>query len=281
MDMNNLLSTFEQRLRMQRYSEASIRNYKSAVGSFLQLASKKYDKPEDLDAKKIEKYVFWLIETKNISASYQRMVLASIDKFYNLVLNIQLPIKHLYPKRNEHPLPEYLNKEEIKRLLNNINNLKHKCILELLYSGGLRLSELLNIQITDVDSNDMIIHIRMAKGKKDRNIMLSEVLLSDLRVYFKQYKPKTFLFEGQKKEQYSAKSVQNIVHQAAKRAGIKKHVTPNTLRHSFATHLLEKGTDIRFIQELLGHQSVKTTEMYTHIADISKSEIKSPLDMIL
>lgn len=266
---------------MKRYSEASIRNYKSAVGSFLQLASKKYDKPEDLDAKKIEKYVFWLIETKNISASYQRMVLASIDKFYILVLNIQLPIKHLYPKRNEHPLPEYLNKEEIKRLLNNINNLKHKCILELLYSGGLRLSELLNIQITDVDSNDMIIHIRMAKGKKDRNIMLSEVLLSDLRVYFKQYKLKTFLFEGQKKEQYSAKSVQNIVHQAAKRAGIKKHVTPHTLRHSFATHLLENGTDIRFIQELLGHQSVKTTEMYTHIADISKSEIKSPLDMIL
>lgn len=278
MDIDNLLSTFEQRLRLQRYSETSIRNYKSAVGGFLQLASKKYDKPEGLTAKEIEKYVYWLIENKKISASYQRMVVASIDKFYRLALNIQLPIKHLYPTRKEHHLPEYLNKDEVKRLINSTNNLKHKCILELLYSGGLRLSELLNIKISDIDSTDMIIHIRMAKGKKDRKVMLSEVLLSDLRVYFKQYKPTTFLFEGQNKEQYSAKSVQNIVHLAAQKVGIKKHVTPHTLRHSFATHLLESGTDIRIIQELLGHQSIKTTEIYTHIADISKSIIKSPLD---
>jgi len=120
----------------------------------------------------------------------------------------------------------------------------------------------------------------MAKGKKDRKVMLSEVLLIDLRLYFTKYRPERFLFEGQKKEQYSAKSVQNVVRQAAQKAGIKKHVTPHTLRHSFATHLLKNGTDIRFIQELLGHQSVKTTEMYTHIADISKSSIKSPLDML-
>ena len=280
MDINNLLSVFEQRLRMQRYSDASIRNYKSAVDNFLRVASKKYQKPEELDGDRIEKYVFWLIETKNISASYQRMVVASIDKFYRLVLNIQLPIKHLYPTRKEHHLPEYLNKEEVKRLITSTDNLKHQCILEMLYSGGLRLSELLNIKIEDVDSNDMIIHIHMAKGKKDRKVMLSEVLLSDLRAYFKQYKPQEFLFEGQKKEQYSAKSVQNVVRQAAQKAGIKKHVTPHTLRHSFATHLLKNGTDIRFIQELLGHQSVKTTEMYTHIADISKSSIKSPLDML-
>ncbi len=280
MDINNLLSTFEQRLRMQRYSEASIRNYKSAVDCFLRLASKKYNKAENLTALIIEKYVYWLIEKNQISASYQRMVVASIDKFYVIVLNIHLQIKHLYPTRKEHHLPEYLNKEEVKRLLNGTENIKHKCILELLYSGGLRLSELLNLQVSDVDSNDMIIHIHMAKGKKDRKVMLSEVLLSDLRAYFKKYKPGKFLFEGQNKEQYSAKSVQNVVHFAAQKAGIEKHVTPHTLRHSFATHLLENGTDIRFIQELLGHQSVKTTEIYTHIADISKSTIKSPLDML-
>ena len=280
MNINQLLSTFEQRLRLQRYSEASIRNYKSAVGSFLQLASKKYDKPEDLTAKEIEKYVYWLIEKKKISASYQRMVVASIDKFYILVLSLYLPVKHLYPTRKEHHLPEYLNKDEVKRLINSTNNLKHKCILELLYSGGLRLSELLNIKISDIDSKDMIIHIRMAKGKKDRKVMLSEVLLSDLRIYLKKYKPTTFLFEGQNKEHYSAKSVQNIVKFAAQRAGIIKHVTPHTLRHSFATHLLENGTDIRFIQELLGHQSVKTTEIYTHVVDISKSTIRSPLDVL-
>ena len=280
MDINNLLSVFEQRLRMQRYSDASIRNYKSAVDNFLRVASKKYQKPEELDGDRIEKYVFWLIETKNISASYQRMVVASIDKFYRLVLNIQLPIKHLYPTRKEHHLPEYLNKEEVKRLINSTDNLKHKCILEMLYSGGLRLSELLNIQLSYVDSKDMIIHIRMAKGNKDRKVMLSEVLLIDLRLYFTQYRPERFLFEGQNKEQYSGKSVQNVVRQAAQKAGIKKQVTPHTLRHSFATHLLESGVDIRYIQELLGHQSVKTTEIYTHIVDISKSSIKSPLDLM-
>ncbi|NCC99673.1 MAG: hypothetical protein EOL95_08255, partial [Bacteroidia bacterium] len=147
-------------------------------------------------------------------------------------------------------------------------------------SGGLRLSELLNIEICDVDSTDMVIHIRMAKGKKDRKVMLSKVLLTDLRTYFKEYQPVKYLFEGQSNEQYSAKSVQNVVKFAAQRAGITRHVTPHTLRHSFATHLLENGTDIRFIQELLGHQSVKTTEIYTHIADISKSAIRSPLDML-
>lgn len=120
----------------------------------------------------------------------------------------------------------------------------------------------------------------MAKGKKDRKVMLSEVLLIDLRLYFTQYRPERFLFEGQNKEQYSGKSVQNVVRQAAQKAGIKKQVTPHTLRHSFATHLLESGVDIRYIQELLGHQSVKTTEIYTHIVDISKSSIKSPLDLM-
>src|SRR5574344_926934 len=199
MDINNLLSVFEQRLRMQRYSDASIRNYKSAVDNFLRVASKKYQKPEELDGDRIEKYVFWLIEKKQISASYQRMVVASIDKFYGLVLYTHLPIKHLYLTRDEHHLPEYLNKEEVKRLITSTDNLKHQCILEMLYSGGLRLSELLNIKIEDVDSNDMIIHIHMVKGKKDRKVMLSEVLLSDLRAYFKQYKPQEFLFEGQKK----------------------------------------------------------------------------------
>ncbi|HQL70226.1 MAG: tyrosine-type recombinase/integrase [Bacteroidales bacterium] len=280
MEIDKLLLTFEKRLRLQRYSEASIRNYKTTVDAFLNLAKKKYSNPEDLDAKKIEKYVYWLIEKKNISASYQRLVLASIDKFYFLVLNIKLPLKDLYPTRKEHHLPEYLNKDEIKRLISATDNLKHRCILELLYSAGLRLSELLNIEISDIDSTDMLIHIHVAKGKKDRKVMLSNVLLADLRAYFKQYKPQKYLFEGQGKEQYSAKSVQNIVKFTAQRAGISKHVTPHTLRHSFATHLLENGTDIRFIQELLGHKSVKTTEIYTHISDISKSNIKSPLDLL-
>jgi site-specific recombinase XerD len=159
-------------------------------------------------------------------------------------------------------------------------NQKHKCIIKLLYGCGLRLSELLNLKITDIDSGNMVVHIQNSKGNKDRVVMLSNQLLQDLREYFLVYKPKEYLIEGQGGGIYSEKSVQNVVKDAAKRAGIKKQVTPHVLRHSFATHLLENGTDIRYIQQLLGHSSIKTTEIYTHITDISKSKIKSPLDYL-
>ena len=278
MDINHWMQSFEQRLRLQRYSDATLRNYKSCLSSFLGMASKKYEHPKELTEVEIEKYVFWLLDSKKIGPSYQRMVVASIDKFYRLVLNIQLNINHLYPKRIESKLPNYLNKDEIKRLLGSANNLKHKCILELLYSGGLRLNELLDLKIRHIDSKDMVIHIEQGKGKKDRKVMLSAKLLDDLRVYFIQYKPSEYLFEGQNGGRYSEKSVQSVVKICSKTAKISKTVTPHTLRHSFATHLLESGTDIRYIQELLGHKSVQTTEIYTHIADISKSKIKSPLD---
>ena len=142
------------------------------------------------------------------------------------------------------------------------------------------MSELLNLKISDIDSSSMVIHIRMGKGKKDRKVMLSVVLLDHLRKYYKAWNPSAFLFEGQHGGQYSERSVQAVVRDTARKAGIRKQVSPHTLRHSFATHLLENGTDIRFIQELLGHQSVKTTEIYTHIVDISKSKIKSPLDVL-
>lgn len=144
----------------------------------------------------------------------------------------------------------------------------------------MRVSEVLNLKITDIDSSQMRILIRGAKGNKDRSVMLSEQLLEDLRTYFKQYKPESYLFEGQHKAMYSAKSIQNIVKKAAKRAGIRKTATPHILRHSFATHLVENGTDVRYVQELLGHNSIKTTEIYTHITEAGKSKIKSPLDQL-
>ncbi len=280
MNIQQWLASFEQKLRLQRYSDASIRNYKSSIYNFLLIAEKKFSHPADLSSNEIEKYVYWLLSTKKIGSSTQRMVVASIDKFYELVVGCPLDIKYLYPKCKEHSLPHYLNKEEVRKLLNSTKNIKHKCILELLYSGGLRLSELLDIRIKDIDSIDMLVHVRMAKGKKDRKVILSKVLLDHLRDYFVEFQPKNYLFEGNNERRYSEKSVQNIVRNTAQKAGIKKRVTPHTLRHSFATHLLEAGTDIRFIQELLGHQSVKTTEIYTHIADISKSKIQNPLDSL-
>jgi site-specific recombinase XerD len=156
--------------------------------------------------------------------------------------------------------------------------MKHKSILMLIYSAGLRRSELLNLRISDIDSERMVINIRGAKGKKDRISLLSSNILNLLRKYYKEYKPKTFLFEGAKGNKYSPTSVSNILKSAALKAGINKKVTPHMLRHSFATHLLEQGTDLRYIQELLGHSSSKTTEIYTHVSKRAIDKIQNPID---
>lgn len=280
MNIEKLLLEFEQKLILQRYSLNSIRNYKSAVKSFLETAEKKFSHPNELNQEMIEKYVLWKVQKHKVGVSHQRMIIASIDKFYKSLYNRKLDIKHLYPSRKSHSLPNYLTKEEVRKLIAKVENIKHRCIIKLLYGSGLRLSELLHLKVSDIDSKSMIIHIRKSKGNKDRVVMLSNSLLQELRIYFKKHKPNDFLFEGQTGGIYSAKSVQMIVKKAASKAGIKKQVTPHTLRHSFATHLLESGTDVRFIQELLGHNSIKTTEIYTHITNISKSKIKSPLDSL-
>lgn len=180
-------------------------------------------------------------------------------------------------QEKERHLPEVLSKEDIIKIINNTNNIKHKCIVGLLYSSGLRRGELLNLLVTDIDSNRMVVKINNAKGNKDRISVLSPSILKDLRLYYKIYRPKTYLFEGQNGGKYSVTSVINIIADAAKKAGVSKKVTPHILRHSFATHLLENGTDIRHIQILLGHSSTKTTEIYTHVANRSFMEIKDLL----
>ena len=222
----------------------------------------------------------WKIQKHKIGSSHQRMIVASIDKFYSSVYDKKLNIKHLYPVRKSYSLSNYLTTDEVKKLIEGVQNIKHRCIIKLLYGSGLRLSELLHLKVIDIDSKSMIIHIRNSKGNKDRVVMLSKALLEELRTYFIKHKPDDYLFEGQSGGMYSLKSVQVILKNAAAKAGIKKQVTPHTLRHSFATHLLEAGTDIRFIQQLLGHSSIKTTEKYTHITDVAKSKIKSPLDLL-
>jgi len=280
MQIETLLVDYERKLALQRYSKNTILNYKSAVKAFLQVAEKKFSSPNELGVIEIEKYVFWKINKHAVSHSYQRMIVASIDKFYQLVVGVELNLKHLYPSRKIHSLPKYLSIDEIKRMIDLTTNQKHKCIIKLLYGCGLRLSELLNLKITDINSGNMVVHIRNSKGNKDRVVMLSNQLLEDLRKYFLAYNPKEYLIEGQGGGLYSEKSVQTVVKDAAVRAGIKKQVTPHMLRHSFATHLLENGTDIRYIQQLLGHSSIKTTEIYTHVTDVSKSKIKSPLDFL-
>ncbi|NOG45776.1 MAG: tyrosine-type recombinase/integrase [Calditrichaeota bacterium] len=209
-----------------------------------------------------------------------KQVLASIRFLYQNVLEKPVPKSLNIKIKKPQTLPVVLSKEEVGRLIKVTSNMKHKTILLLIYSAGLRLGELLDLRIGDIDSKRLKIHIRQAKGKKDRYVVLSEKLLNILREYYKIYAPKDYLIAGAKGGRYSDKSVQSVMKQALKKAGIRKKATVHTLRHSFATHLLDEGTDIRFIQELLGHVRLETTQIYTHVSSRSINKIKSPADSL-
>jgi site-specific recombinase XerD len=207
------------------------------------------------------------------------MSLSAIKFYYEKVLNIKL--LDLNRPRSAKLLPVVLSEDEIQLLFESIDNIKHKCILMTVYSGGLRLSEVVNLKIKDIDSHRKLIFIRGGKGNKDRYTLLSDFLLDWLRKYFILERPKNWLFEGHLGGQYSSQSIQQIMRDAVKNSGIRKHATVHTLRHSFATHLLENGVDLRYIQSLLGHNSIKTTQIYTHITTKGIKSITNPLDKIL
>ncbi len=209
-----------------------------------------------------------------------RQAIASIRYLYLKVLHKPLPNNFSLQQRRPNKLPIVLSQKEIYELLIVTVNIKHRTILLLIYSAGLRLGELLNLKLGDIDSESMKIHIRKSKGKKDRYIMLSKNVLKLLKEYYKSYKPKEYIIEGLYGGKYSPTSVQNIFKTARKKAGINKSATVHTLRHSFATHLLEEGTDIRYIQELLGHKKLETTQIYTHVSSYSLNKIKSPADKL-
>jgi len=225
----------------------------------------------------IKEYILHLTK-RNKSKSFINQMINSIKFYYEIVEGMPNRFYDVERPFQDKKLPKVISKEEVLSIIKNTNNIKHKCIVSLLYSAGLRRSELLNLKLEDIDSKRMVINIKNTKGNKERISILSETILKDLRLYFKAYKPKHYLFEGQNSAQYSPNSVLQLVKAAAKRAGILKTVTPHMLRHSFATHLLENGTDLRYIQVLLGHGSTKTTEIYTHVAINNIKSIKSPLD---
>lgn len=263
-------------LKQKRYSENTIRSY---VHYFEDFMAHFRDAPlDEITTDKINDYILGLIKEKNISASQQNQRINAIKFYYEKVLQrdrqtylIQRPLK-------ERRLPAVLSKDEIRRMLEKTENLKHRTILLLIYSAGLRRSELINLKISDVNSDRMLLRINGGKGKKDRFTLLSGSVLTLLREYFKTYRPKEWLFEGSKGGQYSPTSLHKIIKKSAERAGIKKRVHLHMLRHSFATHLLEQGTNIRLIQEILGHESIKTTEIYTHISSQDLKTVKNPAD---
>lgn len=275
---NNLLSDFEAKLRLQRYAPSSIKTYKNALSKFL-IAFEQHDLKQ-VSVQQIQNFMHQLYAKHHISTTYQKQILAGITKFYLLYFNRKLDLSTLYPKRKSKPLPKYLTVLEVKRLLQQCTNLKHLCILNICYGCGLRVSEVIALKITDIDSSAMRLMVRAAKGKKDRVLPLPLTLLQNLRQYYAVYRPKCYLFEGQNGGKYTPKSIQSFIKKYARSAKIKKSVTPHMLRHSYATHQLENGINISYIQELLGHNSIKTTELYTHVTKISKNNITNPLDLL-
>jgi len=263
-------------LENKRYSPNTIKSYIMHIQKFIHNIGE--NKIQNVDNDDINNYIHMAIIKGKYSASYQNQLINAIKQFYYVNYNQKVALNKLERPKFSKKLPSVLSKQEVLLLLDGIANIKHKTILSLIYSGGLRISEAVNIELKDIDSDRMLINIRGGKGKKDRNIVLAERILHMLTEYYKAYKPSKYIFEGEGGGQYSARSIQAVFQKAKKKAGITKNASVHTLRHSYATHLHEAGTDIRFIQELLGHKSSKTTEIYTHVSKRSIQNIKSPFD---
>ena len=268
----------EQVLILKRYSWRTVKSYKNCFRQFI----KHHDslKPSQITRKQINDYLTMLIKERKISVSHQGQVMSAIKMFYASVLEQEDKIKGLFQPKKPQKLPNVLLEEEVTALLRAVDNPKHRCLLMLIYSAGLRLGEVIALRLPDLQPEKERLFIRSGKGNKDRCTLLSEKAWQHMQQYMELYKPVEWVFEGATGGQYSERSVQEIFTQAKQRSMINPEATVHTLRHSFATHLLEIGVDLRYIQELLGHASSKTTEIYTHITKKGWGKIKSPLDSL-
>jgi integrase/recombinase XerD len=271
------LNVFRSWLQSRRYSENTIKVYVDAVKVFLSFYPDRAENsftPADLVCFNND-----YILKHGYSNSYQNQIVNGLKLFFQTVGGINIDTNQLHRPKREHKLPFVLNKREVKLILEAPVNLKHRTMLAVIYSCGLRRGEVLRLKAEHIDSVRNVIMIRQAKGRKDRIVPLSPKVLALLREYYKVYRPLNWLFEGQKRgEPYDERSLQQVLRNAVNRAGINKPVTLHWLRHSYATHLLESGTDLRYIQELLGHSSSRTTEIYTHVSNTALRNITSPFD---
>lgn len=271
------IEKFQLWLRSKRYSERTINTYKDALKSFFVFFNTKAI--ADLTNEDVIKYNNEFILKNKLSASYQNQITNAIKLYFKTIKYTKIEIDKIHRPKRAKVLPNVLSKEEVKAILEAHSNNKHKMMLSLIYSCGLRSGELLALKPIHIDSKRNIVLLKNAKGQKDRITPLSPKILEMLRTYFKEYRPIIYLFEGQKAGMpYDARSLQLVLKQALRKTKITKPVTLHWLRHSYATHLLESGTDLRYIQELLGHSSSKTTEIYTHVSTKSIQQIKSPFD---
>lgn len=277
MDDERAIQRLEFWMKQKRYSRSTIDNYLSSLRRFL-----RFTKPKELDQvneQDMIRYVNQYIIPNELSYNFQNLTVTAVKLFFRNIYKTEFNVDDLERPRKQTRLPEVLSTEEVRRVISAHSNIKHRLMLSLIYACGLRRSELLNLKPGDIHGERDILFIRQSKGNKDRTVRLPPILLKELREYYKREKPEVYLFEGQKRGMpYSPTSLMQVLKKALKKAGIKKHFTLHGLRHCYATHLLESGTGIRQIQELLGHKNSKTTEIYTHVSKNSLKNIRSPYE---
>jgi site-specific recombinase XerD len=267
-----------QTIVLKGYSDSTARNYLSALRPFFKYFEA--EKLTEITKGQIEGYIFELIQKYKISEAAQNSTINAIKCYYEHVLERPREYYNITRPKKSHDLPNVLSQAEVMAVINQPKNLKHKTILHCIYGAGLRVGEVTRLRVKDIHSAEEYLFIKDAKGKKDRHTTLSQHLLKMLRNYYKKYKPAYWLFEGQDGGQYSSTSIQSIYRRAVKETGSNPWSTPHTLRHSFATHLMQRGVNIRYIQAALGHSSSKTTEIYTRVTAINNKTLRSPLDSL-
>lgn len=268
-----------EQLTLKAYSKSTIKTYRNEFAAFLRTIGRV--SAESMDVDRIKRYLVYCYEELGLSENTLHSRINAMKFYYEQVLGREKFFWNIPRPKRPMQLPKLLNEDELARLFNSLTNKKHKAMMFTAYSGGLRVSEIVNLRIADIDSGRMLILVRKAKGKKDRYVQLSPVLLDILRDYMQTYqpRPREFLFESEQTfTAYPTRTVQQIFSNAKNAAGIRKEVGIHSLRHSFATHLLDKGTDIKFIKDLLGHFNIKTTERYLHVSNAKLVNIASPLD---
>lgn len=273
------LQRYIQEIQLKGYSPNTLRTYRNEFGIFLHYL--KEINIQTLDLENIRNYILYCLNDLKLSENTVHSRMNAIKFYFEQVLKREKFLIEIPRPKKQKILPKTIHQTDVKQIFEATKNLKHNTMLKLCYGMGLRVSEIVNLKIKDIDSKNMQVFIARAKGKKDRYANLPESILTQLRQYYSEYKPKEYLFEGQFGGQYSTRSAQKVFKNALNTAKINKEVSIHSLRHSFATHLLENGTDIRFIQDLLGHTDIRTTLIYTNVSDTSLRKIKSPLDDII
>lgn len=276
-EQKKVLHEFVAYLRGQRLSESSVRTYYNFVLKFVDFIGER--QISELRKRDIELFVEQRIAAGNYALSTHRQCISAIKHFLQLYDTGSIELNEIKRPTKSRYLPVVLSNEEIISLLQTTRNLKHRAILAMIYSGGLRIGELLNLRLSHIDIPRRQIIVKNSKGRKDRVVVLAESILPLLHNYLTTYAPREYFAEGLYGGPYSAQSVRTFLADSCRRAGIKKKVTPHTLRHSYATHMLENGIDLRYIQELLGHSKPETTMIYTHVSRKDILKIESPLDV--